>query len=67
MNLRRLSQQIYSLPHLTTLETPQSENGVDKKYGLFPENPQSFHLYKKNKILARGFVRIDEFIGCFFR
>ena len=24
-NLRRLSQQIYSLPHLTALESPQQE------------------------------------------
>ena len=33
LNLRRLSQQIYSLPHLTTRETPQKTITVPKPYG----------------------------------
>ena len=40
LNLRRLSQQIYSLPHLTALETPQSI--------------KIFVLYRKGFFLTRG-------------
>ena len=48
-NLRRLSQQIYSLPHLTALETPREWYLPFKGGYLF---------IQKNRRLCKGFFLI---------
>ena len=53
-NLRRLSQQIYSLPHLTALETPQKNMPLLKSawQSRLPESNRRPHDYKSSALPA---------------